>query len=100
MPDHLEQMLRAVAREVEFPPTPDLAISRPAAALRRRPPVRRILVLALLTLLIAAATVMAASPGARDAVLEFFGVDGATVEVVPELPQAPPPSPAGAPVTL
>jgi hypothetical protein len=97
MPDRIEQMLRAAARDVEFPPTPDLAggirgeLSRPAPY---RPPIRRVLVLAALTLLVAAATVFAASPGARDAVLDFVGIDGASVERVPTLPQAPPPTTA------
>lgn len=92
MPDRLEAMLREAAREVEFPPTPNLAariqpgLDRPAPY---RPPIRRVLVLAALTLLVAAATVFAASPGARDAVLDFFGIDGASVERVPTLPEAP-----------
>jgi hypothetical protein len=104
MPDRVEQMLRTAARDAEFPPTPDLAgairgeLSRPAPY---RPPIRRVLVLAALTLLTTAATVLAASPGARDAVLEFFGIDGASVEVVPRLPDAPTPStPLGEPVSL
>lgn len=92
MSDRLEQMLREAAREVEFPATPDLAaavrseLGRPAPY---RPPIRRVLVLAALTLLVAAATVFAASPGARDAVLDLFGIDGASVERVPTLPDAP-----------
>jgi hypothetical protein len=97
MPDRLEQMLREAAFEVEFPPTPDLAavvrsdLGRPRPY---RPPLRRVLVLAALTVLMAAATVFAASPGARDAVLDFFGIDGASVERVPTLPDAPPPTTA------
>ena len=93
MPDRIEAMLRDAAHDVEFPPTPDLApsvqreLGRPAPY---RPPIRRVLVLAGLTLLMAAATVFAASPGARDAVLDFFGIDGASVERVPTLPEAPP----------
>ena len=105
MPDRVEQMLRAAARDVEFPPTPDLAgairgeLDRPTPY---RPPIRRVLVLAALTLLVAAATVFAASPGARDAVLDLFGIDGASVERVPTLPEAPPPTtpPAGERVSL
>jgi hypothetical protein len=104
MPDRLDLMLREAARDVEFPPTPDLAeavrreLRRPAPY---RAPIRRVLVLAALTLLVAAATVFAASPGARDAVLEFFGIDGATVERVPTLPDAPAPTtPLGERVSL
>lgn len=105
MPDRVEQMLRAATRDVEFPPTPDLAsavrrdLTRPAPY---RPPIRRVLVLAALTLLVAAATVFAASPGARDAVLDLFGIDGASVERVPTLPETPPPArtPIGERVSL
>ena len=92
MPDRLELMLREVARELDYPPTPDLAapvrseLRRPAPY---RPPIRRVLALTALTLLVAAATVFAASPGARDAVLDFFGIDGASVERVPTLPDVP-----------
>ncbi|MGH2838634.1 MAG: hypothetical protein ACRDJY_09870 [Thermoleophilaceae bacterium] len=104
MPDRLEQMLSEIAREVEFPPTPDLTpVDRvPSRPIRYGPPVRRVLVLTALTLLVAAATVFAASPGARDAVLDLFGIDGASVERVPTLPDAPPPamSPAGERVSL
>ena len=104
MPERLELLLREAAREVEFPPTPDLAgavrsgLGKPAPY---SPPLRRVLVLAALTLLVAAATVFAASPGARDAVLDLFGIDGASVERVPTLPEAPrSTSPLGARVTL
>lgn len=105
MPDRVEQMLRAAARDVEFPPTPDLAAGIRGKLSRRapyRPPIRRVLVLAALTLLVAAATVFAASPGARDAVLDLFGIDGANVERVPTLPEAPPATtpPAGERVGL
>ena len=104
MPDRVEQMLREAARDVQFPPAPDLAgpvrheLNRPAPY---RAPIRQVLVLAGLTLLVAAVTVFAASPGARDAVLEFFGIDGATVERVPRLPEAPAPTtPLGERVSL
>lgn len=105
MPDRLETLLREAARDLEFPPTPNLTeavrgpLTRPALY---RVPVRRVFVLAALTLLVAAATVFAASPGARDAVLDLFGIDGASIERVPTLPEAAPPatSPVGERVSL
>jgi hypothetical protein len=51
---------------------------------------RRALVLALVSLLVAAGGVFAAVPGVRDAVLEFFGLQGATVERRDTLPTPPP----------
>jgi hypothetical protein len=99
MPDRLERSLRDLGATLDYPPTPDFA-STIAAELRTRevrhrpspvPPrrLRRTLVLAALTLLVTAASVLAASPGTRDAVLEFFGLRGATVEEVPRLPEVP-----------
>ena len=96
MPE-LEGMLRAVGRELDYPPTPDLA---PAVARRlekrkspRRllPPAgfRRALALALIALLVLAGAVVAAVPSARDAVLELFGLQGATVERRADLPDPP-----------
>ena len=67
---------------------------------RRRllPPagLRRALVLALVALLVLAGTVLAAAPGVRDALLEFFGLQGATVERRSDLPTPPARAPAGA----
>lgn len=98
MPDRIEGTLRELGRALEYPQTPDFAATI-ADEVRSRPrrrrailparPLRRSLALAGATLLVAAATVLAASPGARDAVLEFFGLRGATVEVVPRLPDVP-----------
>jgi hypothetical protein len=68
------------------------------AARRHAPPrrrllapagVRRSLVLALVALLVFAGGVLAAVPGVRDAVLDFFGLQGATVERRHELPPVP-----------
>lgn len=99
----LERLLTQLGRELDYPPTPDLAgavVSRvhgvepgPAKAVRPRllPPagLRRALALALVALLLLAGTVLAAAPGVRDAVLEFFGLQGATVERVETLPTPP-----------
>jgi len=111
MPD-LEQTLTRIGRELEWPETPDLAASvtarlraqaaEPGPAPRERlrlrallPPagLRRALVLALVSLLVLAGAVFAAVPSVRDAVLEFFGLQGATVERVETLPTPPPERP-------
>jgi hypothetical protein len=104
MPE-LERTLTQIGREVDWPETPDLASSvagrlraaaaEPAPARRRLrdllppPGLRRALVLALVSLLVLAGGVFAAVPSVRDAVLEFFGLQGATVERREELPIPP-----------
>ena len=118
MPE-LERMLTQLGRQLDYPATPDLAgvvtarlreadtgrtpiAPAPPAAepagprLCARltelvPPVglRRSLALALIALLLLAGTVFAAVPGVRDAVLEFFGLQGATIERRQTLPEAP-----------
>src|SRR5688572_3379164 len=104
----LEQTLLQIGRELEWPETPDLA-SSVAARLRAAPSIgtrgerrprlrgllpprglRRALVLALVSLLVLSGAVFAAVPSVRDAVLEFIGLQGATVEQREELPPAPP----------
>ena len=104
----LESRLTQLGRELDWPATPELApaVTRriretesPAPASRRRrrllPPAgfRRSLAIALVALLVLAAGVLAAVPDVRDSVLDFFGLQGATVERRQELPPAPPPSP-------
>jgi hypothetical protein len=103
----LERRLIELGRDLDYPPTPDLAgpvASRlrmiepePVKAVRPRllPPagLRRALALALLALLLLAGTVFAAAPGVRHSVLEFFGLRGATVERTATLPVAPPERP-------
>jgi hypothetical protein len=111
----LEQTLIEIGRELEWPETPDLASSVPArleAAPSPRAPrlagllpprgLRRALVLALVSLLVLSGAVFAAVPGVRDAVLEFIGLQGATVEQREDLPPAPPIEPLdlGARTTL
>jgi hypothetical protein len=98
----LEQALVELGRELELPPTPDLAAAvrqrleaRPAL---RRPFVRRRVVLVFAALAIAIGAAFAVPP-ARTAILEFLGLRGATIERVEELPDAPaepaPQEPAG-----
>jgi hypothetical protein len=119
MPE-LERVLAQLGDELDWPPTPDLAAGvmadlgpaaerGPAAAPRRRlrgllPPagLRRSLALAVVGLLLLAGTVFAAVPGVRDAVLDFLGLQGATVERRETLPTPPPERPLdlGEPNTL
>ena len=89
----LERRLTLLAGEVDWPETPDLA-----PAVRRRtvsPPQKRFVLfrrsfaIAAASLLILAGGVVAAVPDARDAVLEFFGLQGATVERRERLPNIP-----------
>jgi hypothetical protein len=107
----LERSLVQLGRELDYPETPDLVAgvrARLRAPRRRRwgllPPagLRRALALALVALLVLAGGVFAAVPSVRDAVLEFFGLQGATVERREQLPAAPEPRPLqlGEPMTL
>jgi hypothetical protein len=106
MPE-MERLLTQLGRDLDYPPTPELATAvtarlrgaagAPAEAPPRRsrprllPPagLRRALALALIALFLLAGTVFAAVPGVRDAVLEFFGLQGATVERTARLPAPP-----------
>ena len=98
----LEQRLTQLGRELDWPETPELAgrvrarlreaDAHPVRRRRRLLPaagLRRSLALALVSLLVLAGGVFAAVPDVRDAVLEFFGLQGATVERREELPRAP-----------
>jgi hypothetical protein len=102
----LERELRQLGRELDWPPTPDLATAvgarlraAPEPSRRRRllPPagLRRSLAIAVVALLVLAAGVFAAVPSVRDSVLEFFGLQGATVERREQLPPPPKPHPLG-----
>ena len=99
----LDRMLTQLGRELDWPDTPDLA-PRVRARLadaeprRRRPKplvagLRRSFALALVLLLVLAAVTAAAVPAVRDAVLEFLGLQGATVERRVSLPTPPPERP-------
>ena len=95
----LEQALTRLGRELDYPQTPALAprvrarLGQPAPRRRRSllpaAGFRRALALALIGLLVLAGGVFAAVPSVRDAVLEFFGLQGATVERRERLPAAP-----------
>jgi hypothetical protein len=105
MPERIEQRLAALAAEIEFPPTPDLApavtarAGAPAPSRRRMRPARRSLALALAALALLAAGA-GAVPAVREAVGDLLGLDGATVERVPRLPTSPGGLDLGRPVTL
>jgi hypothetical protein len=88
----LEERLRALGTEVEWPQTPELvgpvrgALDAVAPARRfRRPRARRALVLALVAAIVAAAGAYAASPGLRRAVRDLLGFDNVAVHRVPRL---------------
>jgi hypothetical protein len=91
----LEQRLVQLGRELDWPQTPDLAPAvrerlTPPVRQRRRPALlRRSFAIALASLLVLAGGVVAAVPDLRDAVLDFFGLQGATVERRERLPEPP-----------
>jgi hypothetical protein len=101
----LERSLRRLGEAVAFPEAPDVseAVQRRLADLRpeRRRPRRRTLVLAFAAAALAIGAAMAVPP-ARTAILEFFGLRGATVQRVETLPTVPsrPDSPDPAPGLL
>lgn len=86
----LERALVRLGADLAFPETPDVAAAlrdrlEQAAVVRRRRPSRRALVVAFVALALAAGAAMAV-PAARSAILEFFGLRGATVTRVETLP--------------
>jgi hypothetical protein len=89
----LELALVHLGRQIEYPPSPDLAPVVRARVAEGRPPRfapggRRALVIALAALTVAIGAVMAV-PQTRAAILEFFRLRGVTVERVGELPTVP-----------
>lgn len=90
----LERQLTQLGRELDWPASPDLSATvrrRLAPSPHHARPVvfRRSLAIALASLLVLAGGVFAAVPSVRDPVLEFFGLQGATVERRAQLPPAP-----------
>ena len=87
----LERALVRLGADVAFPETPDVFTAvrgrlEQAAPVRRRGPSRRALVVAFVALAVAVGAAMAV-PAARTALLEFFGLRGATVSRVETLPR-------------
>jgi hypothetical protein len=93
VPERLESRLAELAREVEYPPTPELgaAVRRRLDGGRGRPPLRsrRTLALAIAIVLLGAAGAAEAVPAVRDAIGDLLGLRGATVQRVPRTPPAP-----------
>ena len=81
----LELRLRTLSDEIAWPETPPLEPT--FAGERERRSRARPLALGVAILLIVLAGVLAFSPGARSSFLEIFGIEGATVERVEDLPQ-------------
>jgi len=86
MPE-LETALRELARELDFPPTPELGDAVRARLGRRRAPWRPIAI-ALAILAVAVGAVLAVPP-ARTAILDWLGLEGVEIVRVDELPEAP-----------
>jgi hypothetical protein len=88
----LERALQRLGDELAFPDAPDVVesvLGRLAGPQGRRLPARRrALVLAFAVLAVAVGAAMAV-PAARTAILEFFGLRGATVQRVETLPAVP-----------
>jgi hypothetical protein len=90
----LERELRELGRELEYPPTPDLAAAVGERLRAQRPRLaplrtRRIAIAAALALLLPAGAA-AALPDFRDAVLEALGIKGVKIERSPTpLPRTP-----------
>ena len=87
----LERALVRLGGDLAFPETPDVLAAvgdrlERAPSVRRRAPSRRALVVAFVALAVAAGAAMAV-PAARTAILEFFGLRGATVTRVDTLPR-------------
>jgi hypothetical protein len=95
----LEQQLRALAAEIEWPATPELASRVLPRLPERRRRSWRPLVAALAVLVLALAAAFAV-PSARSAILRFLGIEGVTVTRVDTLPPAQPLGTLGEPTTL
>jgi phosphomannomutase len=95
-----ERELRALAAYVDFPAERDLAPAVRARLAARRPR-RRALVLVLAALLVALAVAFSVPP-ARSAILHFFHLRGASIELVDRLPEVRGTAPLdlGAPISL
>jgi hypothetical protein len=79
----LERSLHALAADIDWPETPELRLD-----LEPRRPRRRGALALVLAVLLAALAAAFAVPSARTAILRFFHLRGATVELVDTLPAA------------
>jgi len=80
----LEQALVSLGRELDVPPTPNLAGTVRARIARRRA-ARRLFVVAFAVAVVGAGIAMAV-PDARSAILRFFGIGSVKIERVDTLP--------------
>jgi hypothetical protein len=87
----LELRLVALGRDLDVPDAPDLVARVSADIGPRRADPRRRLVLVLAVVLCAVVLASLAIPDARSAVLRFFGIGAARIELVDELPEVQPP---------
>src|SRR4029453_3308650 len=87
MPE-LDAALRDLGRQVEFPPTPEIA-SAVRGRLERRRPWRRPLAIALAVLVVAIGAVLAVPP-ARTAILDWLGLRHVSIVRVDKLPPTEP----------
>ncbi len=87
MPE-LDVALRELGRNVEFPPTPDLASAVRGRLGERRRSWRRPVAIALILLVVALGAALAV-PAARTALLDWLGIRGARIVRVDELPPVP-----------
>lgn len=97
-----EETLRAIGRQVEYPPVPDLwpaieqqlRVGSPVTQSRFRrweltwPPIKRVMVTAVLIVLVMVAALVLV-PGLRQVVAERFGLSGVTIQFWREAPVAP-----------
>lgn len=83
----LDAVLRELGRQVEFPPTPDLA-SAVRRRLGKRRSWRRPVALALAVLVVAIGAALAV-PAARTAILDWLGLRGVSIVRVEKLPPVP-----------
>lgn len=92
---NVEQLLRATAAEIDWPPTPALVPQSQGLTAQRRGSTRRAVAIAFAALLLAAATA-AAVPRIREPVLDWLGLRSVQVERVP----GPLPEPRGSRLSL
>lgn len=82
----IESALRRLAREIDFPSTPDLLRDAAFDTQRRYRPRRRLLAVAVTVVAVAVAAGLALSPGARTAFAELFGIGSVQIVRLDEAP--------------
>jgi hypothetical protein len=85
----LENALRALGRDVEFPPTPDVASAIRGRLERPSPFWRRPVAIALAVVVVAAIAAAFAVPQSRSAILDWLGLRNLSVVRVEKLPVVP-----------